>query len=258
MDDKILNYQKEGDSLGMITINRPQAMNALNRQFFTEMNTLLDQLEKDKQIRVLLITGSGKAFVAGADIAEMAEMNSEQAHEFSLLGQNTFSRIENLPFAVIAVVNGFALGGGMELAMACDIRLASETARFGQPEVNLGLIPGFGGTQRLTRFIGLSYAKYLLMTGDMLSAPDALIHGLVARIFPPEQLMEESMKIAKTVASKGPQAIAAVKKVSISGLDTNMAEGLLSESKVFGSLFGEGTQSKEGMGAFLEKRKPNW
>ncbi|MDO9511735.1 MAG: enoyl-CoA hydratase-related protein [Bacteroidales bacterium] len=258
MEEKILNYEKDGDYLGIITINRPQALNALNRQFFAEMNILLDKIASDSAIRVLVITGSGKAFVAGADIAEMSGMDEAEAYEFSALGQETFSRIERLPFAVIAAVNGFALGGGMELAMACDIRIASETARFGQPEVNLGLIPGFGGTQRLTRFVGFSTAKYLLITGDMLVAQDALMHGLVAKVFAPEVFIDEVMKIARNITSKGPLAVRRVKEVSRLGFDMKLDDGLILERREFAALFGGGSQSEEGMNAFLQKRKASW
>ncbi|MBM3403994.1 MAG: hypothetical protein FJY10_03790 [Bacteroidetes bacterium] len=241
----------------VLTISRPQAMNALNSLVFTELNAFLDVIEKQQDVRVLILTGEGKAFVAGADISEMANMNSEQGKAFSILGQKTFARLEELPCIVIAAVNGFALGGGCELSMACDIRIASTSAKFGQPEVNLGLIPGYAGTQRLSRFVGLSNALLLLATGDMIPAQEAFRMGLVQKVFEPDQLMEETMNVAKKIISKGPQAVRQVKSVTRKGLPAGFSSGCDLEANVFGSLFGNG-ESGEGMKAFLEKRPPNW
>ena len=255
MPDKILKTEVN-DQIMIITNSRPKALNALNSQFFDEMNDLLDNVEKQKDIRVLIITGEGKAFAAGADIAEMVDMNSEQAQQFSLKGQAVFLRLEQLAIPVIAAVNGFALGGGCELMQACDIRIASAAAKFGQPEVNLGLTPGYAGTQRLPRQIGGANALYLLLTGDMISAEEALRMGLVQKVVEPEDLLEEAMKIARTIGSRGPAAVAKVKKLVREGLQIDFSKAARMEAEFFGSLFGnEGT---EGMRAFLEKRKPSW
>lgn len=245
------------DGIAILTISRPQAMNALNSLFFSEMNSFLDELGQQKNIRAMIITGEGKAFVAGADISEMAEMNAQQGKEFSKTGQRVFDRIENLEFPVIAAVNGFALGGGCELAMACDIRIASTYAKFGQPEVNLGLIPGYAGTQRLSRHIGLSNAMYLLVTADMVNAEEALRLGLVQKVVAAEELMNEAKMIAAKIISKGPLAIKKVKEVTRRGMQTDFSSACEIESEEFGALFGNG-ESGEGMKAFLEKRKPNW
>lgn len=245
------------NNIAVLTISRPQAMNALNSKFFYEMNEMLNDLEKRNDIRALIITGEGKAFVAGADIAEMSDMNTEQGKQFSKTGQNTFSRIENLPIPVIAAVNGFALGGGCELAMACDIRVASKLAKFGQPEVNLGLIPGYAGTQRLPRHIGVSNALLLLLTADMITADEAFRLGLVQKVAEPEQLMTEAIAIATKIASKGPSAVRKTKEATRKGMLTDFNSACNIEAEEFGKLFGNG-ESGEGMKAFLEKRKPNW
>ena len=219
---------------------------------------MLDELQPDDNVKVMVLTGDGKAFVAGADIAEMVGKDQAAGQAFSKYGQETFDRVEAMPFPVIAAVNGFALGGGCELAMSCDFRIASSKARFGQPEVNLGLIPGYAGTQRMARLIGKADALYLLLTADMIGSEDALRLKLVQKVFEPEMLMEEVMKIAKNIASKGPQAVRKVKEVTRIGLNSSFAEGSDMEAKHFGTLFGEGSEGKEGMTAFLEKRKPNW
>jgi len=246
------------EGIALVTISRPKAMNALNTAFFDEMNSLLDELESNHDVKVMVLTGDGKAFVAGADIAEMVGKDQEAGQAFSKYGQKTFDRIEAMPFPVIAAINGFALGGGCELAMSCDFRIASTKAKFGQPEVNLGLIPGYAGTQRMARLIGKADAMYLLLTADMIGADEALRLRLVQKVFEPEVLMEEVMRIAKNIASKGPKAVRKVKEVTRMGLNTSFAEGADMEAKHFGTLFGEGSEGKEGMTAFLEKRKPNW
>ena len=255
MDYQILKTDFENNIL-LVTISRPKAMNALNTRFFEEMNALLDEYENNKDLRVMIITGEGKAFVAGADIAEMVNKTQDEGAAFSEFGQRTFDRIEAMPFPVIAAVNGFALGGGCELAMSCDFRIAGSKAKFGQPEVNLGLIPGYAGTQRMPRLTSLGDALYLLMTADMIGADEALRIGLVQKVVDQEQLMDEVMKIAKNIASKGPQAVRKVKAVTRKGFKMDFAQGSALETKEFGSLFeNEGT---EGMKAFLEKRTPNW
>ena len=255
MSERILELTiKEG--VGTISINRPQALNALNTQFFGELDELIEKIKPDPQIKVLIITGLGKAFVAGADIAEMVKMNSMEAEKFSLESQNILNKLELLDKPVIAAVNGFALGGGNELAMACDIRIASAKAKFGQPEVNLGVTPGFAGTQRLTRLVGLGDAMVLLLTGGIIPADEALRIGLVQKVVEPENLIEEVEKLASLIASKGPKAIQLVKKLARKGLVEGFEKGCAAEAKEFSSLFGN--EATEGMNAFLEKRPPKW
>ncbi len=257
MEYTILNLEVT-DGIALVTISRPKALNALNTRFFQEMDAMIEKVSSMPEVKVMVITGDGKAFVAGADIAEMVDKTPDEGTAFSKIGQNTFSSIEKMEIPVMAAINGFALGGGLELAMGCDIRIASTKAKFGQPEVNLGLIPGYAGTQRLPRLVGSGDALLLLMTGDMIGAEDALRIGLVQKIAEPDQLMEEVMKIAKTIALKGPQAVKKVKKVVREGLQTDFETGSNIESEQFGSLFGKGSEGEEGMKAFLEKRKPNW
>jgi len=217
---------------------------------------MLADVEKDADIKVVIITGEGKAFAAGADIAEMSDMKQQAAYEFSQKGQDTFNRIGNLSKPVIAAVNGFALGGGCELTMSCDFRIASSKAKFGQPEVNLGLIPGYAGTQRLSRLVGMADALFLLYTADMINAEEALRIQLVQKVFEPEQLMEETIKIAKKIASKGPNAVKKIKAVVRKGYLTDFQSGSNLESEHFSSLFEN--EGAEGMKAFLEKRDPHW
>ena len=256
MEFKILKYDL-ADGVGLITISRPGAMNALNSEFFIEFNHLLDQISADKQIRVLVITGEGKAFVAGADIAEMSTMNTEQALKFAETGQRTYNRLEGLDIPVIAAVNGFALGGGCELAMACDFRYASTFAKFGQPELNLGLIPGYAGTQRLSRLTGLGNALHLIITTDMIGAEDALRIGLVQKVTDPENLIPETMKSAQKIAGNGSVAAKVVKQVIRKGIHLDFKSATDMEASEFSKLFKHDV-TKEGMAAFLEKRKPNW
>lgn len=258
MEFKILQLELTDDGIAVVTINRPEAMNALNTLFFQEMDRMVEKLSQDPNVKVMVITGSGKAFVAGADIAEMVNKNQDEGSAFSRTGQHTFRSLEKMEIPVIAAINGFALGGGLELAMGCDVRIASSKAKFGQPEVNLGLIPGYAATQRLSRLVGLGDALYLLMSAEMIGAEDALRIGLVQKVFEPEQLMEEVMKIARTIAAKGPQAVKKVKAVTRQGFLMDFDKGSELEAEQFGTLFGKGSQGEEGMKAFLEKRKPNW
>jgi len=245
------------EGIAVLKINRPKVMNALNSLVFSELNDALDIIQEDTSLRVLVVTGEGKAFVAGADIAEMSGKNATGGNEFSELGQTTFNRFAELPFPVIAAINGFALGGGCELAMACDIRIASDTAKFGQPEVSLGLIPGYAGTVRLPRYVGLSNALYLLMTGDIIDANEALRIGLVQKVVPVDNFMKEVMALSEKIASKGQIAVQKVKEVTLKGIEIHWSDACQLEAKEFGNLFGNG-ESDEGMKAFLEKRKPNW
>lgn len=255
MDYKILKLVVE-NNIGVITISRPEALNALNTSFFEEMDSLLDDVEENNEIGVVIITGEGKAFAAGADIAEMCDKTQQEGYDFSKFGQAVFDKIEALSKPVIAAINGFALGGGCELAMSCDFRIASSRAKLGQPEVNLGLIPGFAGTQRLSRLVGLADALYLLYTADMIDAAEALRLKLVQKIVEPEELLSETMKIAQKISAKGPDAVKLIKKVTREGLLSNFTEGCELESQKFGSLFEK--QGAEGMKAFLEKRNPSW
>lgn len=244
------------ESILLIKINRPKALNALNNLFFDEMNLVLDNEACNESVKVIVITGLGKAFVAGADIAEMVNMSQEEGAAFSKKGQDTFSRIENFKIPVIAAINGFALGGGLELAMSCDFRLASTLAKFGQPEVNLGLIPGYAGTQRLSRLTNPGTALYLLLTAEMIDAAEALRIGLVQKLSEPEALMDEAMRLAMLIAGKGPKAIQKVKSVTRKGIEMAFDDGSALETKEFASLFGN--EGKLGMTAFLNKEKPNW
>jgi len=245
------------DNIAVIKINRPDALNALNHEVLKELEEVLYQLGDDEKIKVVIITGEGKAFVAGADIGEMKGMSGIQAMDFSKLGQGVFALIESMEKPVIAAINGFALGGGSELAMACDIRIASDKAKIGQPEVNLGIIPGFGGTQRLSRLIGPANAKMLIYTGDIIDAQTALNVGLVNKVVPAEELMKEALEFAKKVISKGPNAIKFAKAVINKGIQADLLTGSSYEMEAFGLCFSTG-EAKEGMSAFLEKRKPNW
>jgi enoyl-CoA hydratase len=244
------------DGIATVTVSRPQALNALNTRFFNEMDSLVAEIGPRDDIKVVIITGEGKAFVAGADITEMVNKTQEEGTIFSRLGQNTFRSLELLKKPVIAAVNGFALGGGCELALACDFRIASSKAKFGQPEVNLGLIPGYAATQRLPRLIGLGNALYLLLTAEMIGAEEALRMGLVQKVVEPEQLMPAVLDLAKTIAAKGPKAIALVKRVARQGILMDFEAGCALASEKFGKLFEN--EGAVGMRAFLEKRPPKW
>ena len=256
MEFKNVLVEKQED-VAIVKINRPQALNALNKELLKELEELLYELSEDDKIKAVVITGEGKAFVAGADIAEMKDMTAIQAREFAKLGQGVFSLIESMEKPVIAAINGFALGGGSELALACDIRIASDKAKLGQPEVNLGIIPGFGGTQRIARLIGPSKAKMLIYTGDVIDAQTALSYGLVNKVVPAEELMKEVLDLAGKIVSKGPNAIKFAKAVINKGIQADLLTGSAYEMEAFSLCFSTG-EAKEGMSAFLEKRKPNW
>lgn len=255
MNYSILKYQQES-GIGVITISRPDALNALNSLFFKEFDDLLHTLHSSKDLRVLIITGEGKAFVAGADIAEMQKMKVREGYNFSKVGQDGFSKLVNLEVPVIAAVNGFALGGGCELAMACDFRIASTKAKFGMPEVSLGLIPGYGGTQRLSRLVGLGDALFMILTGQMVEATEALRIGLVQKLVEPENLLQEAKILAAKIAEQGPHAIRTAKKVIRKGFSIEIDRGFELEADSFSKMFEN--DGIEGMKAFLEKRKPNW
>ncbi|MCG8637875.1 MAG: enoyl-CoA hydratase-related protein [Desulfobacterales bacterium] len=246
------------NNIATIFFNRPKALNALNNALFDELDAALDQIMANSDVRVLILTGSGdKAFVAGADISELVKMNPLQAKYFSRKGQKVFSKIEDLPIPAIAAVNGFALGGGSEAALACDFIYASEKAVFGLPEINLGLIPGFGGTQRLARLVGNNRAKELVFTGKNIKADKALEYGMINKICSPDTLMEEVLKTANLIASKGKVALRAAKEVIQNGTATDLETGCRIENDAFG-LTMSSEDAKEGTSAFLEKRKPEF
>ena len=242
-------------NVGVLTINRPAALNALNDQVIRELDEALDSIDLDT-VRCLVVTGEGqKAFVAGADIGQMRGLTKEEGVAFGKLGNDVFRKLETLPIPTIAAVCGFALGGGCELAMSCDIRLCSDTAVFGQPEVGLGITPGFGGTQRMARLIGMGRAKELLYTARKVKAPEALAIGLVQGVYPVEQLMEEALKMAARIAGNAPIAVRATKKAVNDGLQVDMDRAIVIEEELFGSCF-QTEDQQNAMGAFVEKRKP--
>lgn len=242
------------DGVALVTVNRPDKLNALNRQTLEEIAAALEAAEGDEKARAVIITGQGeKAFVAGADIAEISTLDAQAGRAFALFGQGLFRLIETFPKPVIAAVNGFALGGGCELAMACHIRVASENAKFGQPEVNLGIIPGYGGTQRLARLVGKGVALELLITGDMITAGRAFDLGLVNSVTPPGKAVEKAMEIAAKAASKGPLAVKGCLEAVQTGLDMPLEEGCYLEATLFG-LCCASEDMHEGTRAFLEKR----
>jgi enoyl-CoA hydratase len=246
------------DGIAFVKINRPKALNALNRETLLELQQALKELKGKKDAQIIVLTGEGdKAFVAGADIAEMKDMNPAEALAFSRLGHETLGMIENFTKPVIAAVNGYALGGGLEIALSCDFIYVSETAKLGVPEVTLGIFPGFGGTQRLPRLIGKGRAKELIYTGKMIDAQEAYNQGIANKVFPPDKLMEEVTQVARTIAQNGPLAVSTAKDVVNAGYDMGAEEGEAIEMTAWGNSFATNDQ-KEGMGAFLEKRKPQF
>ena len=247
-----INFKAE-KGIGYITIHRPEALNALNMTVLEELSAILEKIEEDETIRAVILTGVGRSFVAGADIAQMSTLTVAEAREFSAFGQNVMNDIERIEKPFIAAVNGFALGGGCELAMACDIRIASSKAKFGQPEVGLGITPGFGGTQRLAKIVGKGMAKYLILTAETIGAEEALRIGLVEKVTEPEQLMSVCEEIANKIASKAPIAVAMSKTCINKGYHLDLYSGSALEAQAFGGCFGTEDQ-KEGMLAFLEKR----
>ncbi len=250
----LVELQEKGH-IAVITINRPKALNALNMAVLHELNKVLDVIEAHDDLHVVVITGEGRSFVAGADIAEMSEYNASDGKAFSSYGSNTFLRINHFPRPVIAAVNGFALGGGCELAMACDIRIASEKAKFAMPEVGLGIIPGFGGTQRLARIVGMSTAIELVLTTQTISADEALKIGLVTHVYSPEELMDKALELAELIASKPQVAVRQAKQAIRIGKQMDISSALSFESESFGLCFSTEDQ-KDAMRAFLKKEKP--
>ncbi|MCR5032149.1 MAG: enoyl-CoA hydratase/isomerase family protein [Lachnospiraceae bacterium] len=248
-----INYEVKG-AYAVLTINRPEALNALNSAVLDELNATLDAIDLDS-VRALIVTGAGeKSFVAGADIGEMSNLTKAEGEAFGKKGNDVFRKLETLPIPVIAAVNGFALGGGCEISMSCDIRICSDNAVFGQPEVGLGITPGFGGTQRLARLVSPGMAKQLIYTARNIKADEAYRIGLVNAVYPQEELLPAAEKMAAGIAMNAPIAVRACKKAINDGLQVNMDEAIVIEEKLFGSCF-ETHDQKEGMGAFLEKRK---
>ena len=256
MEYKKLIIQDNG-AVRVIKINNPEALNALNTAILKELDAAFTEVAEDNGILAVVLTGEGRAFVAGADISEMKSKNAIEGEIFGKLGASVFRKIELLPKPVIAAVNGFALGGGCELAMSCDIRLASTKAKFGQPEVGLGITPGFSGTQRMPRLIGMGKAKELIYTADIIDAAEAYRIGLVNHVYEPEALMEEAMKMAEKIASKAPIAVKNSKEAINRGIQTDMDSAVAIEAYLFGLCFASEDQ-KEGMTAFFEKRKTNF
>lgn len=252
----VLFEEKEG--LMFITINRPKALNALNSETIEELGKVISDVENRKDIKTVIITGSGeKSFVAGADIAEMHNLNAMEGRELALKAQKVFSQIEQMPQIVIAAVNGYALGGGCELSMACDLRVASEKAKFGQPEVNLGILPGFAGTQRLPRLVGKGIAKELIFTTDMIDAKRAYEIGLANKVVKHEELLSEAENMARKIMSKGMFGVSLAKAAINNGMNMDMESAYKYEADMFGLCFATDDQ-KEGMDAFLNKRKADF
>jgi len=242
-------------NIAKITFNRPKALNALNQALLEELDKALDEIEKDEDVKVLVLTGAGdKAFVAGADITEINKLNSLEAKFFCKKGHDVMARLQDISIPVIAAVNGFALGGGSEMALSCDFIYASDTAKFGLPEITLGIIPGFGGTQKLPRLIGKNLAKEMIFTGKMLSATEAKDAGLVNQVLPLEELMDSVMKVASSIAKKGRVSLRAAKYAVNTGMDVDLATGCKIEIDSF-ALCMDSPDAKEGTSAFMEKRK---
>lgn len=255
-----MNYQNLlvdiKEKIAIVTINRPEKLNALNHQTLTEIKDAFEKLNSDDNVLVVILTGAGeKAFVAGADISELSKLNMLEGKDFAEFGQSVFTYIENLNKPVIAAVNGFALGGGCELALSCHIRIASENAKFGQPEVNLGIIPGYGGTQRLTRLIGSGLAMEMILTGDMIDSTEAYRIGLANKIYPLPDLMSKAWEMAQKISSKGQQAIRFAIKAVKTVEEVSLKQGQNVEASLFALCCGT-EDFKEGTSAFLDKRKP--
>ncbi len=258
IEDKFdnLKFEKEG-SFAIITISRPEALNALNANLLNELDRAVSIVKKDSSIDVLIVTGEGKAFVAGADIAAMKDLDSEEGRKWGELGSSVFRKIELLDIPVIAAVNGFALGGGCELAMCCDIRIASENAKFGQPEVSLGITPGYSGCVRLPRIVGLGKARELIYTADVISAFEAEKIGLVNKVVPADELMDTAKAMAKKIISRARLAVSYSKMAINRSMEADIDTAIAFENQVFGMCFSTEDQV-EGMTAFIEKRKPEF
>ena len=257
MKFETLEFKREGH-VGILTINRPQALNALNAQVLKDLHEFLIQVVEEKDLRALIVTGQGeKAFVAGADIKELEALDPAAAQKLSENGQQVFQQFEELKIPTMAAVNGFALGGGLELAMACDFIIAANTAKLGLPEVSLGLIPGYGGTQRISRCAGKGVARLITFTGDLFSAEQCLQWGLVSVITEPQDLLPTCMKIAGNIAKRSPQAVTLSKKAIVRGFEMSQAEGMKCEAQLFHEAFSS-LDKREGVRAFIEKRPPQF
>ena len=248
----MLLYEKKG-AVGILTVNRPEALNAINSALLDELYDKVSEIAADESVRCLILTGSGKAFVAGADIGEMKDLSKQEGYEFGMRGHRSFTAVENLEIPVIAAVNGYALGGGCELALCADIRIASERAKFAQPEVGLGITPGVGGTQRLIRTVNRAKAMEMILTARTVSAQEALEMGLVSRVVPGEELMNTALALAEAIAANAPVAVRNAKAAVRRSYARELNEDLEAEAKLFADCF-ETEDQKEGMGAFLEKR----
>ena len=249
---KTIRYEKK-DNIALVTIDRPEALNALNSTVIAELEQVVTELENDGTIRAMILTGEGRSFVAGADIGEQYPLDLDGGRRWGQRGSALFRRMERLEFPTIAAVNGFALGGGCELAMSCDIILASEKAKFGQPEVGLGITPGFSGTQRLPRRVGVAKAKELIFSGRMVKADEAERIGLVNAVYAPEALLDGAMEMARSFTKNAPIAVKYAKACIDRGMQTDIDSGIACENELFAMCFATADQ-KEGMGAFLEKR----
>lgn len=257
MDYKYLLVEEKENGVLLVTINREKSLNALNSEVLKELNSIFREIDLCEKTKVVILTGAGKSFVAGADISQMSTLSASQGYDFGKLGMDTFMLIEKCSKPVIAAVNGFALGGGCELSLACDIRIASSKAKFGQPEVSLGITPGFGGTQRLIRTVGPGYAKEMIYSGAMIDAEEAFRIGLVNHVYEPEQLMEEALKLASLIAKNAVKAVQYAKSAIHYGSQADIDTSMEIERASFGLCFSTEDQ-KEGMKAFLEKRSANF
>jgi enoyl-CoA hydratase len=251
-----VKYQKD-ESVGIVTLNRPEVLNALNKAVFEELGFVFDKIARDEDVKAVILTGVGKAFAAGADIEAMKDLSPLEARQFALAACKTQEKISALPKPTIAAINGYALGGGCELAMCCDLRIASENARLGQPEINLGIIPGGGGTQRLARLVGLAKAKELVFTGKMIDAQEACQIGLVNKVVQPSELMAEAIKLARDLASKSAPALSLAKAALDHGYGISLEAALGYEIECFAQCFAT-EDHREGMSAFLAKRAPEY
>lgn len=252
MEYRNIIFEKK-NGIGYVTMNRPEALNALNTDVLAELDDVFRAIDTDGDVKVAIVTGAGRAFIAGADIAQMSKLNGTEGRDMTIQGQQVMNLIESINKPVIAAVNGFALGGGNELSMACDIRIASDKAKFGQPEVNLGIIPGYGGTQRLPRLVGKGMAKKLIYSAEMIDASEAYRIGLVDEVVPADELMEAAEKLAKTIMSKAPVAIKMAKVAINNGINSDLLTGVQFEAEAYTSTF-VSDDREEGMMAFLEKR----
>jgi len=257
MSYQYLLFEKPEDKIALVTFNRPDTLNALSPELIQEFSDILDEISRDESIRVVILTGAGQAFAAGADIEAMSKFTPLQIRNYVAKGHEALFKIESLPQVVIAAVNGFCLGGGNEFAMACDFVYASVKARFGQPEIKLGIIPGFGGTQRLPRLIGKARAKELCLTGEFIKGEEAVSLGLANKVFPAEQLMAETMKTARDIAAKGRISTQAVKQLIDRGTEIDLRAACRLEVETFGMVFNS-SDAREGLTAFLAKRQPDF